>query len=1131
MFAMRTAACARPVMKIGFLASALLGSTALVSVTMPASATCVATGVATYDTCASAAAWALDPNITLSGLGLHDGAVPADIGTTPGTLVILSGGNLVNTAGGFFHTGVALTINAGGAVTVDGTDATGLGGIDTFASLSGSGLLTLSVAGTNGVIFGGNNASTAFSGTVIAPTLDNFLLKTGTGTFTINNMTMAEGELLDGGTGGGLIHSAGTANIKSIAVGTGAGANNTMTMSGGTLNITGTVSGVPCGVNCPALRIGDFGGVGVLNQTGGTIRVGGVNVTASYNLGNQGGTGTHNISGGVLQFGDLTDQADSAGPWGIGRSTTAARNSVGTMNLSGTGLVDVQAGDFINGDRDAAGAGATTLSTVNMTGGTFRVRAGANLYLSAQDNGNAIDSIFNLNGGTLEIGDASLKTGYLGGTGAYQFNLGNGTIKVIGSDLTTSVNGTLTGLTSATGVKIDTNGLNANWNGILSGAGWIVKTGAGTLNLGGVNTYTGGTAFNGGVVLVDAVADLGATTAAMSFNGGTLRFGADDVLLTRSGSTNMAGAGTIDTNGFFSIYFGNITGSGALTKTGAGGITTGGNNNAHTGALNVNAGYFNASFGTGIGDTSAVTVAGGALLQIGDSETIGSLQGAGDTTLFFGGTLTTGGNNLSTTYTGTLSQSGGVHGLTKVGTGTFTVNANLLYTGLTTVNGGVMILNGSMADSLLVGAGARFGGNANIAGNVTNNGTMAPGNSPGTINIAGNYAAGVGAMFDMEVQFNNAGAPVNGTTHDFVSITGNATGTTLINVIPFAPSGSPTATTGNGVELVRVAGATGAGQFALSAPVFQGAYEYTLNYLPTLGPDGYFLQSRLNEMFFAEAAMFSASQTMIGSCFRDEDALVGDGNGHVGRAWGKVTHGNRDTGADTGIEASQDYTCGSGGIDLRTGSDWRFGFSGGYGETSSDVTTLAGIGLLEGDGGVIKLNAGLYHGALFANLSLGYGQSSWTYTGPTSAAVDASLNGMVGGLQVGGLWPMGTDWRFGAIAEVNYDDLNCDDDCLVAGTAAEVANWFWKGTLRVDGSMGDLRPFVALSLGSGDTNTITNGSASITTDTNATMFGAKAGAAFMVGEQTALFLNGGVTEGLDNDINGWDGTGGVKIFW
>ncbi len=1150
MSAMRTAARTRPIetAKIGFLTTALLASTALVSVTTPASATCVATGAVSYDTCASAAAWATDSDVTLSGTAFHDGFIPANFSGPAGPggskLTLLTGANLTDNSvfgPGFWGTGVNLTINSGATLNLDGFDATGLAGFDTFASLNGAG--TLNISGGR-VIFGGSNANSAFSGTVLMPTLSNQLIKIGTGVHTINGSTIAEGELIDASTGGGgLAHSGGTSNIKAIAIGSGTGAASVSTMTGGILNIVGTGGvGVPCNTNCPQLRVGDFFGVGVFNQSGGTINVGAAGVAASLNIGNQSGNGTYAMSGGTLNLGVFGD-VNSAGLYAVGRQQSASashngQTTTGVFNITG-GTVNVNAGELINGDRDAGGAvGVTTNSTINLSGGTLRVRNGANLWLSAFDNGAAIDSTFNLSGtGILEIGDGRLQAGYLGGTGAYAFNLNGGQIRVIDSDLTTTVNANLLGASATTGTQINTNGLNANWNGILSGAGWLVKTGAGTLNLGGVNTYTGGTAMNGGTVFVDAFDDLGAATAGISFNGGTLQTGANFMLTGRTGTMNMAGNGTIDTQAFFEQFSGNLSGAGTLTKIGTGFLFLTGTAAAHTGAVNVNAGFLGADGGNAIGNQSAVTVAGGATFQISGGgpnvETIGSLAGSGSTVIAFGSTLITGANSLSTVYTGTISEGAGVGSLTKVGTGAFTVNNNLTYTGLTTVNGGTMILNGNMADSLLVAAGARFGGNANIAGSVTNLGTLSPGNSPGTINIAGNYA-GPG-IFDMEVQFNNAGAPVNGTTHDFVNIAGNASGATLINVIPFAPSNAPAATTGNGIELVRVGGTTGAGQFALAAPVFQGAFEYVLAYLPNYNAalDGYFLQSRLNETFFAEGAMFAASQAMMGACFRSEDGLTGDGNGHVGRAWAKVTHGGRETGADTGIVTDQDYTCGSGGIDLRTGGSWRFGVSGGYGDTSSDVTTAAGLGLLEGNGGMIQLHASMYHGPFFANIAAGYGQSNWDYTGPSATTADASLNGFVGSFQVGGLWPMGTGWRVGAIAELNYDGLDCDDDCLLPGTAADVTNLFMKGTVRIDGSMhgGVVLPFLALSVSDGDENTITNGSASFTTDTNAALFGAKAGATIMIGQQTALIVNGGVIEGLNNDVSGWDGTAGVKIFW
>jgi outer membrane autotransporter protein len=118
--------------------------------------------------------------------------------------------------------------------------------------------------------------------------------------------------------------------------------------------------------------------------------------------------------------------------------------------------------------------------------------------------------------------------------------------------------------------------------------------------------------------------------------------------------------------------------------------------------------------------------------------------------------------------------------LDKAGTSNWTLTGTSTYAGPVTVTGGTLSVNGNLASasSVTVASGATLGGIGTLPSTTINaGGTLAPGNSIGTININGNLVIGAGAIYRVEV------SPASS---DRTNVTGTATLGAGVQVAPLA---------------------------------------------------------------------------------------------------------------------------------------------------------------------------------------------------------------------------------------------------------------------------------------------------------------------------------------------------------
>jgi autotransporter-associated beta strand protein len=222
--------------------------------------------------------------------------------------------------------------------------------------------------------------------------------------------------------------------------------------------------------------------------------------------------------------------------------------------------------------------------------------------------------------------------------------------------------------------------------------GVLEMSGAGTLVLSGVNSYSGGTTISSGVLQVTNNNSVG--TGTVTLNGGTFQAGGAGLSFGNAFAINTIG-GIVDTQAntlTLSGAIGNGNGlTGALTKIGSGTLILSGTS-SYTGTTNVNGGILQAGAANALAPASAFTIASGATLNLNNfNETIGSLAGAGSATLGTGA-LTL--SNASGTFSGVIS---GIGGTLVQTAGTETLTGANTYTGGTKLNGGTLIVGNDSA--------------------------------------------------------------------------------------------------------------------------------------------------------------------------------------------------------------------------------------------------------------------------------------------------------------------------------------------------------------------------------------------------------------------------------------------------
>ena len=598
-------------------------------------------------------------------------------------------------------------------------------------------------------------------------------------------------------------------------------------------------------------------GAGSLTLSGSNTGAGGINLVAgSLVIGNDSALGTGTFSIGA-------DTIIDTGAGAIALAGNNVQNWNGNFIFTGSNTLNLGTGAITLGDNVTATVGNTlTIGGVIGDGtATFSLTkdgAGA-LTLNGS---NTFDGGVTLTAGTLNIGHANalgsgtltLNGGTIDNTSGASLTLGanlaqswNGSFTFTGTNNITTGSGAVTlGADSTITVTAGTLNVGGAINSGLSAFG-IVKAGAGTLSLGGLNTYTGATTLNQGALIYTADQVLTATTNTLTLGssaGSTAAFS----LALSGASAYFGGAMLVQTSNITA----NVITIGAGEILSVGKAVTIGYNPAANSTTKLNITGASGSFKIGdvgsptnsnfqLGNSVADSISNAATLDMSGLGTFIANLGTGtfrigDPTNLNGGGLSANGSSLilatastiiATTITSDSPTSAAVQSI-KLGSGTNVLNATTITIGgasnrgtgtldFNTITGTVNIraLNGSGRATMNVQNG-NTGTGANLVGTVDFRGhnadlylaILAVGGRSAATTASGtgtfSFDAGTLDATTVNIAARTGTTSTTGAVIGTVNIGANST----IGTVTMSTNSSTVSTTGDATAALNISGGT-----------------------------------------------------------------------------------------------------------------------------------------------------------------------------------------------------------------------------------------------------------------------------------------------------------------------------------